>query len=108
MVKNLAQQGVINLSGVRPQLAKGPTKTLQDQTQAPVNFIPVYVYVYFGSSADFDYPHQFSPPLPRIIESPLYKAAVVLGHVPARLHLLNNVGCTVHTATRICMLVNLF
>jgi hypothetical protein len=28
MVKNLAQQGVINLSGVRPQLAKGPTKTL--------------------------------------------------------------------------------
>jgi hypothetical protein len=43
MVKNLAQQGVINLSGVRPQLAKGPTKTLQDQTQAPVNCIPVYL-----------------------------------------------------------------
>jgi hypothetical protein len=43
MVKNLAQQGVINLSGVRPQLAKGPTKTLQDQTQALVNFIPVYL-----------------------------------------------------------------
>jgi hypothetical protein len=43
MVKNLAQQGVINLSGVRPQLAKGPTKTLQDQTEAPVNFIPVYL-----------------------------------------------------------------
>jgi hypothetical protein len=43
MVKNLAQQGVINLSGVRPQLAKGPTKTLQDQTQAPVNLIPVYL-----------------------------------------------------------------
>ena len=31
MVKNLAQQGLINLSGLRPQLAKGPTKTLQDQ-----------------------------------------------------------------------------
>jgi hypothetical protein len=43
MVKNLAQQGVINLSGVRPQLAKVPTKTLQDQTKAPVNFIPVYL-----------------------------------------------------------------
>jgi hypothetical protein len=43
MVKNLAQQGVINLSGVRPQLAKGPTKTLQEQTQAPGNFIPVYL-----------------------------------------------------------------
>jgi hypothetical protein len=52
MVKNLAQQGVINLSGVRPRLAKGPTKTLQDQTQAPVNFIPAYVY--FGLSTDFD------------------------------------------------------
>jgi hypothetical protein len=43
MVKNLAQQGVINLSGVRPQLAKGPTKTPQDQIQAPVNFIRVYL-----------------------------------------------------------------
>jgi hypothetical protein len=30
------------------------------------------VYVYFGLSADFDYPRQFSPPLPRIIESLLY------------------------------------
>jgi hypothetical protein len=39
--KNLAQQGF--MSGVRPQLAKGPTKMLQDQTQAPVNFIPVYL-----------------------------------------------------------------
>jgi hypothetical protein len=28
--------------------------------------------VYFGLSADFDYPPQFSPPLPRIIESLLY------------------------------------
>jgi hypothetical protein len=28
--------------------------------------------VYFGLSADFDYPRQFSPPLPRIIESLLY------------------------------------
>jgi hypothetical protein len=28
-----------------------------------------FVYVYFGLSADFDYPRQFSPPLPRIIES---------------------------------------
>jgi hypothetical protein len=31
------------MSGVRPQLAKGPTKTLQDQTQAPVNFMPEYL-----------------------------------------------------------------
>jgi hypothetical protein len=30
------------------------------------------VYVYFGLSADFDYPRQFSPPLPLIIESLLY------------------------------------
>jgi hypothetical protein len=30
------------------------------------------VYVYFGLSADFYYPRQFSPPLPRIIESLLY------------------------------------
>jgi hypothetical protein len=30
------------------------------------------VYVYFGLSADFDYPRQFSPPLPRIIENLLY------------------------------------
>jgi hypothetical protein len=28
--------------------------------------------VYFGLSTDFDYPHQFSPPLQRIIESLLY------------------------------------
>jgi hypothetical protein len=30
------------------------------------------VYVYFVLSADFDYPRQFSPPLPRIIEILLY------------------------------------
>jgi hypothetical protein len=47
MVKNLAQQGVIN------------------------RYIWL-VYVYFSLSTDFDYPRQFSPPLPRIIESLLY------------------------------------
>ena len=48
MVKNLTQQGVINLSGVRLQLAEGPTKTLQDKGFYGVkindaNFIPVYL-----------------------------------------------------------------
>ena len=62
MVKNLAQQGVISLSDVRPQLAKGPTKTL---------YIWL-VYVYLGLSTVFDYPCQFSPLLLRIIESLLY------------------------------------
>jgi hypothetical protein len=41
------------------------------------------VYVYFGLSADFDYPRPFSPPLPRIIESLLY-----LKIVPTLLSLL--------------------
>jgi hypothetical protein len=50
------------------------------------------VYVYFGSSADFDYPRQFFPPLPRIIDSLLYfisrrlhVSALLLGHHQANL-----------------------
>jgi hypothetical protein len=74
MVKNLAQQGVINLTGVRPQLAKGPTKTLNTKLRHQLSLYRYIwlVYVYFCLSADFDYPRQFSPPLPRIIESLLY------------------------------------
>jgi hypothetical protein len=45
------------------------------------------VYVYFGLSADFDYPRQFSPPLPRIIEILLYVELVTL-HFGLRWHLL--------------------
>jgi hypothetical protein len=57
------------------------------------------VYVYFGLSADFDYPRQFSPQLPRIIESLLYHnymSSILPFLVPENkptCHFFNEKGC---------------